>query len=121
VIRRIDAVFPVEPMEPAYPGEVARRWRYRDGAGEIGVISSVTHAFCGDCTRLRLSTEGMLYTCLFASHGHDLRGLLRGGSRDAEIEAAIAAIWTSREDRYSEIRGAQSAVLKKIEMSYIGG
>jgi cyclic pyranopterin phosphate synthase len=121
VIRRIGEVFPVEPIAPAYPGEVAERWRYRDGAGEIGVISSVTHAFCGDCTRVRLSTEGQLYTCLFAQHGHDLRSLLRGGAGDEEIVAAIVGIWTQRDDRYSEIRSAETTGLKKIEMSYIGG
>jgi len=121
VIRRIDEAFPVEPIAAAYPGEVAERWRYRDGGGEIGVISSVTHAFCGDCTRVRLSTEGMLYTCLFAQHGHDLRTLLRLGKTDDEILAAVAGIWAAREDRYSEIRSAETAATKKIEMSYIGG
>ncbi|MGE5467236.1 MAG: GTP 3',8-cyclase MoaA [Ignavibacteria bacterium] len=121
VIRRIDAAFPVEPVAPAYPGEVAERWRYRDGAGEIGVISSVTHAFCGDCTRVRLSTEGQLYTCLFAQHGHDLRALLRAGRSDEDIAAAVADIWHGRSDRYSEIRSAETAGLRKIEMSYIGG
>ncbi len=121
VIRRINEIFPVEPVAAAYPGEVAERWRYRDGAGEIGVISSVTHAFCGDCTRVRLSTEGALYTCLFAQRGHDLRALLRQGSGDEEIAEAIRGVWLARDDRYSEIRGAQTAALKKIEMSYIGG
>ncbi|HEX8964236.1 MAG TPA: GTP 3',8-cyclase MoaA [Rhodocyclaceae bacterium] len=121
VVRRIAEVFPIEPVAPAYPGEVAERWRYLDGAGEVGVISSVTHAFCGDCTRVRLSTEGMLYTCLFAQSGHDLRALLRGGRTDDEIAAAIAAIWSGRDDRYSEIRSAETQALKKIEMSYIGG
>jgi cyclic pyranopterin phosphate synthase len=121
IVRRIDAVFPIEPVAPAYPGEVAERWRYRDGAGEIGVISSVTHAFCGDCTRVRLSTEGRLYTCLFAQHGHDLRALLREGASDADIAAAVVAIWQGRSDRYSEIRSSETAALKKIEMSYIGG
>jgi cyclic pyranopterin phosphate synthase len=121
VIRRIGAVHPVEPVAPAYPGEVAERWRYLDGGGEIGVISSVTHAFCGGCTRARLSTEGVLYTCLFAQRGDDLRSLLRGGGSDNEIAAAIARIWGKREDRYSEIRSAETAALKKIEMSYIGG
>jgi cyclic pyranopterin phosphate synthase len=121
VVRRIADDFPIEPVAPAYPGEVAERWRYCDGAGEIGVISSVTHAFCGDCTRLRLSTEGKLYTCLFAQQGHDLRSLLRDGSTDEQIAAAVAGIWKNRDDRYSEIRGEQTAALKKIEMSYIGG
>jgi cyclic pyranopterin phosphate synthase len=121
VIRRIGEVFPVEPIAPAYPGEVAERWRYVDGGGEVGVISSVTHAFCGDCTRVRLSTEGRLYTCLFAQRGHDLRTLVRNGAADEKIVAAITAIWTERDDRYSEIRSAETAGLKKIEMSYIGG
>ena len=121
VVQRIGAVFPIEPVDPGYPGEVAERWRYRDGAGEIGVISSVTHAFCCSCTRVRLSTEGKLYTCLFAQHGHDLRQLLRENKPDDEIAAAIEAIWAARDDRYSEIRSEQTAVQKKIEMSYIGG
>ncbi|HND59430.1 MAG TPA: GTP 3',8-cyclase MoaA, partial [Thauera aminoaromatica] len=102
-------------------GEVAERWRYKDGAGEIGVISSVTQAFCSSCTRIRLSTEGQLYTCLFAQQGHDLRALLREGADDARIDAAIAQVWQGREDRYSEIRTAETAALRKIEMSYIGG
>ncbi|MCS6944743.1 MAG: GTP 3',8-cyclase MoaA [Burkholderiaceae bacterium] len=121
VIRRIDAELPVYPLEPNYPGEVAERWAYRDGSGEIGVISSVTQAFCRACTRARLSTDGKLYLCLFAQHGYDLRALLRGGAADEQIAAAIAAIWRERDDRYSEIRGAATAGLKKIEMSYIGG
>lgn len=121
VIARIDHQFPVEPIDPNYEGEVAERWRYKDGAGEIGVISSVTQAFCATCTRIRLSTEGKLYTCLFAQHGHDLRTLLREGADDARIDAAIAHVWQQREDRYSEIRTAETAALRKIEMSYIGG
>ncbi len=121
VIRMIDAEMPLEPLEPNYPGEVAERWRYRDGSGEIGVISSVTQAFCRSCTRARLSTEGMLYTCLFAGQGYDLRGMLRGGSPDEEIDSAIARIWHARTDRYSEIRTAGTAKSRKIEMSYIGG
>jgi GTP 3',8-cyclase len=121
VIRMIDADTPLEPLEPNYPGEVAGRWRYRDGSGEIGVISSVTQAFCRSCTRARLSTEGMLYTCLFAGQGYDLRAMLRGGSSDAEIDSAIARIWHARADRYSEIRTAETAKSRKIEMSYIGG
>jgi GTP 3',8-cyclase len=121
VIRIIDAEMPIEPIGPNYPGEVAQRWRYRDGSGEIGVISSVTQAFCSTCTRVRLSTEGKLYTCLFASGGHDLRALLRAGRSDAEIAAAISGIWRARSDRYSEIRTAETMPLKKIEMSYIGG
>lgn len=122
VVERISAVFPLEPVEPNYTGEVAERWRYVDGAGEIGVISSVTHAFCSTCTRMRLSTEGKLFTCLFAEEGHDLRALLRGGASDAELDAFIAGVWTPRGDRYSELRTAQTSGLrKKIEMSYIGG
>ncbi len=121
VIARIDRLFPLEPIDPNYEGEVAERWRYKDGAGEVGVISSVTQAFCSTCTRIRLSTEGKLYTCLFAQHGHDLRTLLREGADDARIDAAIAQVWQQREDHYSEIRTAETAALRKIEMSYIGG
>ena len=121
VVSRIDAEFPLEPVDPNYPGEVAERWRYRDGAGEVGVIASVTQAFCSDCTRIRLSTDGKLYTCLFATQGHDLRRLLRDGSDDQQIAATIAAIWRARNDNYSELRGAGVPVTHKIEMSYIGG
>ena len=121
VARRIAGEFPIEPAEPNYDGEVAERWRYVDGAGEIGLISSVTQPFCGGCTRARLSTEGKLYTCLFATAGQDLRALLRGGYDDAQIAAAIGAIWSGRDDRYSELRSAQTAGLRRIEMSYIGG
>jgi cyclic pyranopterin phosphate synthase len=121
VVARIDAAHPLEPIDPNYPGEVAERWRYRDGAGEIGVISSVTQPFCGECSRARLSTEGRLYTCLFASSGHDLRGLLRGGFDDAQLAGAVSHLWARRADRYSEIRSAETAGLRKIEMSYIGG
>lgn len=121
VVRRIDAELPLEPVDPNYFGEVAERWRYRDGSGEIGVISSVTQAFCRTCTRARLSTDGGLYTCLFATSGYDLRALLRGASTDEEIRGAIARIWTARSDRYSEIRTAATAKLRKVEMSYIGG
>jgi cyclic pyranopterin phosphate synthase len=121
VIRLIDAELPLEPIDPNYFGEVAERWRYRDGTGEIGVISSVTHAFCRTCTRARLSTDGMLYTCLFAGTGHDLRALLRGGATDGELAEAIGSIWRARSDRYSEIRTAETARARKIEMSYIGG
>jgi cyclic pyranopterin phosphate synthase len=121
IIRMIGADMPLEPIDPNYPGEVAERWRYRDGSGEIGVISSVTRAFCRSCTRARVSTEGMLYTCLFATSGYDFRALLRGGKSDAEIRAAIAAVWGARDDRYSEIRTAETAQERKIEMSYIGG
>jgi cyclic pyranopterin phosphate synthase len=121
VIRLIGEQFPLEPVDPHYTGEVAERWRYRDGAGEIGVISSVTQAFCSSCNRMRLSTEGSLYTCLFAQSGHDLKALLRGGATDDEMRNEIAAVWQARADRYSEIRTAQTASLKKVEMSYIGG
>jgi cyclic pyranopterin phosphate synthase len=121
IVRRIDAAFPIEPVLPNYPGEVAERWRYRDGSGEVGVIASVTQAFCRDCTRARLSAEGKLYTCLFATEGTDLRALLRGGATDDEIAAAITDVWTARADRYSEIRSEGTVPLHKIEMSYIGG
>lgn len=121
IIARINAEMPLEPLEPNYPGEVAERWRYRDGSGEIGVIASVTQAFCRGCTRLRLSTEGKLYTCLFATSGHDLRELLRGGASDREIADTIQGIWSRRADRYSEIRSAETVKLQKVEMSYIGG
>jgi cyclic pyranopterin phosphate synthase len=112
---------PLEPATQNYPGEVAARWRYREGSGEIGVISSVTQAFCRDCTRLRLSTEGMLFTCLFATEGHDLRALLRGNVPDSQIGSAVAGLWKVRSDRYSEIRTQATARQRKIEMSYIGG
>lgn len=124
VIRRIDAEMPLEAIDANYGGETAQRWRYRDGSGEIGVISSVTRAFCRDCTRARLSTEGRLYTCLFATRGHDLRALLRGNHSDSDISAALAHLWQQRADRYSELRGAAGAsegYRHKIEMSYIGG
>ena len=121
ILTRIVDEFPLEPIEPSYRGEVAKRWRYLDGQGEIGVIASVTQPFCGDCTRARLSAEGQLYTCLFAVRGHDLRALVRSAAGDAELKAAIAAVWTRRTDRYSELRTAKTADLPKIEMSYIGG
>jgi cyclic pyranopterin phosphate synthase len=121
IIETIDAELPLEPVEPNYSGEVANRWRYRDGSGEIGVIASVTQPFCGGCTRARLSAEGKLYTCLFAVRGHDLRALLRGGASDTEIFDAIARLWRARDDRYSEIRSAETVGLPKVEMSYIGG
>jgi cyclic pyranopterin phosphate synthase len=118
---RINAVFPIEPMDANYPGEVAGRWRYKDGSGEIGFIASVTQAFCKDCTRARLSAEGSIYTCLFATQGTDLRSLIRGGASDEDISAAIAKIWRARTDHYSEIRTDETAKLRKVEMSYIGG
>ena len=121
IITTIDRELPLEPIEKNYVGEVAERWRYRDGSGEIGVIASVTQAFCADCTRARLSADGSLYTCLFATQGHDLRGLVRGEMTDTQIADAIAAIWTARDDRYSELRSEETAGLKKIEMSFIGG
>jgi cyclic pyranopterin phosphate synthase len=121
IVAAIDAELPLEPVQAAYRGEVANRWRYRDGSGEIGVISSVTQPFCGDCTRARLSADGQVYTCLFAVQGHDLRALLRGGTSDEELTAALADIWRARADRYSELRSAATAELPKIEMSYIGG
>jgi cyclic pyranopterin phosphate synthase len=121
IVAALDAELPLEPLEPSYRGEVATRWRYRDGSGEIGVIASVTQPFCGDCTRARLSAEGRLYTCLFAVRGHDLRALVRGGASDEELGAELARIWHDRRDRYSEIRSANTVDLPKVEMSYIGG
>lgn len=121
IMAAIDAVMPIAPVDPNYTGEVAERYRYRDGSGEIGIIASVTHAFCRDCSRARLSTDGKLFTCLFAAHGRDLRALLRSGASDAELTAAIASVWRQRSDRYSEIRSAATVALPKVEMSYIGG
>jgi cyclic pyranopterin phosphate synthase len=121
IVATVDAALPLEPVEPNYRGEVARRWRYRDGSGEIGVIASVTQPFCGDCSRARLSAEGRLYTCLFGVRGHDLRALVRGGAPDEELQEAIGAIWARRGDRYSEIRSEHTSNLPKVEMSYIGG
>ena len=124
VVSRIHAEYPLEAIGANYDGEVAERWQFLDGQGEVGVISSVTQAFCSTCTRVRLSTEGKLYTCLFAQAGHDLRSLLRapgGSTNDAALSAAIATVWRGRNDRYSEIRTAATASQRKIEMSYIGG
>ncbi|MCC6532536.1 MAG: GTP 3',8-cyclase MoaA [Burkholderiales bacterium] len=121
VVERIDRELPLEPVDPNYPGEVAKRWRYRDGSGEIGVIASVTQAFCRTCTRARLSAEGQLYTCLFASSGHDLRAPVRSGASDNDIAAFIERVWRGRSDRYSEIRSEHTQSRGKIEMSYIGG
>ncbi|MGH3036770.1 MAG: GTP 3',8-cyclase MoaA [Gaiellaceae bacterium] len=121
VVAAIDAEYPLEPVEPGYRGEVASRWRFRDGSGEVGVISSVTQPFCRDCTRARLSADGQLYTCLFAVRGHDLRGLLRDGASDEELTATLRGIWGARTDRYSELRSAETSGLEKVEMSYIGG
>ena len=128
VIEHIHAQMPLVPLQASVPGETAERWAYADGSGEIGVISSVTQAFCGDCNRARLSTEGQLYLCLFANRGHDLRSLLRGGASDADITSAIGHIWQGRSDRFSELRGTLpadttpgSAATRRVEMSYIGG
>jgi cyclic pyranopterin phosphate synthase len=125
VVQRIHAELPLVQLDPSAPGETAERWGYADGSGEIGVISSVTQAFCGDCNRARLSTEGQLYLCLFATHGHDLRHLIRGTASDAELASAIGAIWQGRDDRYSQLRASMPADTstggRRIEMSYIGG
>jgi cyclic pyranopterin phosphate synthase len=121
LVELINRELPIEPAEPNYEGEVAERWRYQDGSGEVGFISSVTQAFCRTCTRARLSAEGQLYTCLFATHGTDFRTLLRNGASDGEIAARIEQVWGARADRYSEIRTAETATLRKVEMSYIGG
>ncbi len=121
IVKMIDAEMPLESADPNYPGEVAGRWRYKDGGGEIGTISSVTQAFCRTCNRARISAEGQLYTCLFAVKGHDFRALLRGGGSDEEISNEIARIWGMRDDRYSEIRSENTIALPKVEMSHIGG
>jgi cyclic pyranopterin phosphate synthase len=132
VIRHIQTELPLVALEPSNPGETAQRWGFADGsgthdrlAGEIGVISSVTQAFCGDCNRARLSTEGQLYLCLFASQGYDLRSLVRSQATDQDLASAIGHIWGSRSDRYSEMRGALEADTgsggRRVEMSYIGG
>jgi cyclic pyranopterin phosphate synthase len=121
IVDRIGAELPIEPAEANYRGEVAQRWRYRDGSGEIGVITSISQPFCGDCTRARLSPEGELYTCLFGVRGHDFRSLLRSGKSDEEIAQFLASVWRVRDDRYSEIRTSETALLPKVEMSHIGG
>ena len=121
LIDTIAAAWPIEPAEPSYRGEVAGRWRYLDGAGEFGVISSVTQPFCRDCTRARISAEGKLYTCLFAVEGHDPRSVLRSGASDDELTAAIESIWVARGDRYSELRSAATSTLPRIEMFAMGG
>ncbi len=121
MVATIDAEWPLEPVDPAYPGEVAARYRYRDGEGEVGVIASVTQPFCGDCTRTRLSADGRLYTCLFANLGRDLRGPLRAGASDADLAELVGRIWNRRGDRYSELRTAATAGAPKVEMSHIGG
>lgn len=121
IVRRIDAVWPLEPVDPRYVGEVANRYRYIDGAGEIGVIASVTQPFCQTCTRARLSAIGELYTCLFAAAGTDLRAPLRAGATDEELAAVTSDVWGRRGDRYSQLRSLGAANLLKVEMSYIGG
>jgi cyclic pyranopterin phosphate synthase len=126
VISRINAELPLEEVAPNYNGETSTRWRYRDEAGEIGMISSVTQSFCHSCTRVRVSTEGKLFTCLFATDGHDLRALMRGGSSDEQLSTVMAHIWRERTDRYSDLRSAKTSELRgtgerRIEMSYIGG
>ena len=121
IVRTIDAELPLEPADRSYRGEVAARWRYRDGSGEVGLITSVTQPFCGDCTRARISAEGKLYTCLFALRGHDLRALVRAGASDDELTAFLDGVWSKRADRYSDVRSERTLDLPKVEMSYIGG
>ena len=121
IIKMIHAEMPLEPLTPNYRGEVAERWQYKDGSGEIGVVASVTQAFCRDCNRARISAEGQLYTCLFSIKGHDLRSVLRSGATDEEISQTIARLWGKRADRYSEIRSENTVSLPKVEMSHIGG
>jgi len=121
IAHRINAALPLEPIAANYRGEVATRFRYLDGGGEIGIISSVTHPFCGACSRARLSAEGVLYTCLFAGGGHDFRALLRGGGSDEDLAATLRGVWTARSDRYSEIRTSATTAAPKVEMSHIGG
>ena len=121
IVSMVDEELPLEPVDPNYQGEVARRYRFKDGGGEIGIISSVTNTFCGDCTRARLSPEGQLYTCLFGTMGHDFRVLLRSGKSDNEISGFLHKVWSRRSDRYSELRAIQTAHLPKVEMSHIGG
>jgi cyclic pyranopterin phosphate synthase len=121
IVEMIGREFPIEPAEASYRGEVARRWRYVDGSGEIGVITSISQPFCGDCTRLRLSPEGELYTCLFGTKGHDIRGPLRAGVSDTALAEIIAGVWRVRDDRYSELRTEATSGLPKVEMSHIGG
>lgn len=121
IVKMIDAEMPLEPVTPNYQGEVAGRWRYKDGSGEVGMIASVTQAFCRDCNRARITAEGKLYTCLFAVKGHDFRDLIRGGATDDEISQVIADVWGKRDDRYSELRSENTISLPKVEMSHIGG
>jgi GTP 3',8-cyclase len=121
IVEMLDREFGIEPVGPSYRGEVAQRWRYRDGTGEVGVIASVTQPFCGDCTRARLSAEGVVYTCLFATRGTDLRQVLRAGASDEMLDEVVSGLWTNRADRYSETRSSQTVGLHKVEMSYLGG
>jgi len=121
IVETLDREFGIEPVDPSYRGEVAQRWRYRDGTGEVGVIASVTQPFCGNCTRARLSAEGVVYTCLFATHGTDLREVLRASPGDEVLDEVVSGLWTRRTDRYSEIRSSSTGGLDKVEMSYIGG
>ncbi len=121
IVNMINAEMPLEPVDPNYRGEVAERWRYKDGKGEIGVIASVTQAFCSTCNRARLSAEGSLYTCLFAIKGHDFKSLLRSGATDAELSQMLQRVWSKRTDRYSELRSENTIALPKVEMSHIGG
>jgi GTP 3',8-cyclase len=121
IVATIHARWPLEPVPSEYRGEVARRYRYLDGAGEIGVIGSVSEPFCGDCTRARLSADGQLFTCLFASSGHDLRAVLRAGATDSDLTDALRTIWAGRDDRYSELRALQTVEGPRVEMSFIGG
>ena len=121
IIEMLDREFGIDPVGPSYRGEVAQRWRYRDGTGEVGVITSVTQPFCGDCTRARLSAEGVVYTCLFATRGTDLRQVLRAGANNKMLDEVVSGLWTNRADRYSETRSSQTVGLHKVEMSYLGG
>jgi GTP 3',8-cyclase len=121
VVRRISEFSKLEAVDASYEGEVAERWRYADGSGEIGVISSVSQAFCSTCTRARLSTDGKIFTCLFANDGIDFRAMMRNGASDDDIAALLVGLWQTRADRYSEIRTAETAKARKVEMSYIGG
>jgi cyclic pyranopterin phosphate synthase len=125
ILSAIASRWPLQPLAPTHDGEVATRYRYRDGGGEIGLIHSVSSPFCGSCTRARLSADGQLFTCLFARRGHDLRAILRGGGSDVELERQLSGIWTTRSDRYSAERasrdGSSSHASPKVEMSYIGG
>lgn len=121
IVERLQALHPMEPVEPNHPGEVAKRWRYKDGEGEIGLITSVTQPFCGDCTRARLSADGRIFTCLFAAEGFDVRQALRDGSDDVALADLVASIWTRRRDRYSELRAQATPENRRVEMSYIGG